>query len=79
VHACAPKQARIAALEDATRARLLTYRAILTLQVDSALGSPATWDWPGRLGLRPPERAIVHVEPLHEEAPETGTPMRSAP
>ena len=61
-HACAPKQARLAALEDAARARLLTYRAILTLQVDPALGSPAAWDWPGRLGLRPPEGVVVQVE-----------------
>ena len=78
-HACAPKQARLAALEDAARARLLTDRAILTLQVDSALGSPTTWDWPGRLGLRPPEGVVVQVERLREAADETGEPVRSAP
>ena len=74
-HACAPKQARVAALEGAARGRLLTYRAILTLRVDSALGSPAAWDWPVRLGLRPPERVVVQVE----KADETGEPLRSAP
>jgi hypothetical protein len=78
-HACAPKQARVAATEAAARGRLLTYRAILTLQVDSALGSPAAWDWPVRLGLRPPEGVVVHVEQLHENADETGEPVRSAP
>jgi len=78
-HACAPKQARLAALDSAARARLLTYRAILTLQVDSALGSPATRDWPGRLGLRPPEGVVVQVERLREAADETGEPVRSAP
>jgi hypothetical protein len=74
-HTCAPKQARVAALEDAARARLLAYRVILTLQVDSALGSPAAWDWPARLGLRPPERVIIRVE----EANDIGVPLRSAP
>jgi len=56
---CVTKQVRLAALEDAARARLLTYRAILILQVDQALGSPADWDWPRRLGLRPPESVVV--------------------
>jgi hypothetical protein len=78
-HACAPKQARLAALEDAARARLLTDRAFLILQVDPALGSPAAWDWPGRLGLRPPEGVVVQVERLREGAGETGEPVRSAP
>jgi len=78
-HACAPKQARLAALDSAARARLLTDRAILTLQVDQALGSPATWDWPGRLGLRPPEGVVVQVERLREKADDTGEPVRSAP
>ncbi len=77
-HACAPKQARVAALEDAARARLQTYRAILTLQVDSALGSPAAWDWPDRLGLRPPEAVVVQIERLREGADDTEGPMGSA-
>jgi hypothetical protein len=72
------EHARVAVLEDAARARLLTYRALLTLQVDSALGSPAAWDWPGRLGLHPPEAVVVQVEWLHEEADDTGEPMRLA-
>jgi hypothetical protein len=78
-HACAPKQARLAALESAARARLLTYRAILILQVDQALGFPAAWDWPGRLGLRPPESVVVQIERLREAADETGEPVRPAP
>lgn len=78
-HACAPKQARVAALEAAARARLLTYRAILTLEVDSALGSPAAWDWRDRLGLRPPEGVVVQVERLCEEADDTGEPVGSVP
>ena len=78
-HACVPKQVRLAALEDAARARLLTYRAILILQVDQALGSPADWDWPRRLGLRPPEGVVVQVERLREAPHETGEPVRSAP
>ena len=75
-HACAPKRARMAALEAAARARLLTYRVILTLHVDQALDSPASWDWPSRLGLRPPERVVAHVERLREETGETGAPVR---
>ena len=78
-HACAPKQVRLAALEDAARGGLLTYRAILILQVDQALGSPADWDWPRRLGLRPPESVVVQIEPLREAADKTGEPVRSAP
>jgi hypothetical protein len=78
-HACVPKQARLAALEEGARARLLSYRAILILHVDQALGSPADWDWPSRLGLRPPEGVVVRVERLREEADETGEPVRSAP
>ena len=67
-HACAPKRARMAALEAAARARLLTYRVVLTLQVDQAVGSPAPWDWSSRLGLRPPENVIAAVERLGETA-----------
>jgi len=52
---------------------------VLILQVDAALGSPATWDWPGRLGLRPPEGVVVQVERLREKADDTGEPVRSAP
>ena len=78
-HACAPKQARLAAFESAARARLLTYRAILILQVDQALGFPAAWDWPVRLGLRPPESVVVQIERLREAADETGEPARPAP
>ena len=78
-HACAPKQARLAAFESAARARLLTDRAILILQVDQALGFPAAWDWPGRLGLRPPESVVVQIERLREAADETGEPVRPAP
>ncbi len=63
-YACAPKRARMAALEAAARARLLTYRVILTLHVDQALDSPVSWDWPSRLGLRPPEGVVAHVEQL---------------
>jgi hypothetical protein len=78
-HACAPKRARVAAMEAAARGRLLAYRAILNLQVDSALGSPAAWDWPVQLDLRPPESVVVQVERLREAADETGEPGRSAP
>ena len=77
-HACAPKRARMAALEAAARARLLTYRVILILQVDQALDSPASWDWPTRLGLRPPEGVVAHVERLREETGQTGA-AREAP
>jgi len=66
-HACAPKQARMAALEAAARARVLTYRVVLTLRVDQALGSPASWDWPSRLGLRPPESVVAQVEQIHTD------------
>ena len=76
-HACAPRLARLAALEAAARARLLTYRVILTLQVDQALDSPASWDWPSRLGLRPPENVVAQVERLREETGEAGEPVRS--
>jgi hypothetical protein len=41
------------------QARLVAYRVVLTLQVDSARGSPQTWDWPTCLGLHPPERVAV--------------------
>jgi hypothetical protein len=41
--------------------RLATYRVVLTLQVDSARGSPDSWDWPSRLGLCPPERVVAEV------------------
>ena len=75
-HACAPKRARMAALEAAARARLLTDRVILTLHVDRTLDSPASWDWPSRLGLRPPERVVAHVERLREKTGETGAPVR---
>jgi hypothetical protein len=75
-HACAPKRARMAVLEAAARARLLTYRVILTLHVDQALDSPASWDWPSRLGLRPPEGVVAHVERRREETGETGEPVR---
>jgi hypothetical protein len=66
----------MAALEAAARAWILTYRVILTLHVDQALDSPASWDWPSRLGLRPPEGVVAHVERLHEETDETGEPVR---
>jgi RNA polymerase sigma-70 factor (ECF subfamily) len=52
------------------------HRVILTLHVDQALDSPASWDWPSRLGLRPPERVVAHVERLREETGETGAPVR---
>ena len=78
-HACARKRVRIAALEAAARARLLTYRVILTLHVDQALDSPASWDWASRLGLRPPEGVVAHVERHREETGETGEPMRPLP
>jgi hypothetical protein len=42
-HACPPpKQARVAALTAERAARLVPYRMVLTLQVDSARGSPQT-------------------------------------
>ena len=78
-HGCAPKQARLAALEAAARARLLTYRVVLTLWVDQAVGSPASWDWPSRVGLRPPEGVVVQVQRLHEEAGETDEPVTPSP
>jgi hypothetical protein len=78
-HDCAPKQARLAALEAAARARLLTYRVILTLRVDHAVGSPVSWDWPSRLGLRPPEGVVAQVERLHEEAGEADEPVTPSP
>ena len=78
-HACAPKRARLAALEAAARARLLTYRVVLTLQVDQAVGSPVSWDWPSRLGLRPPEGVVAQVERLHEEAGEADEPVTPSP
>ena len=74
-HACAPKQARRAVLEAAARARLLTYRVVLTLRVDHALGSPASWDWASRLGLRLPERVVGEVDQLCEEADQTVRPL----
>ena len=76
-HACAPKRARMAALEAAARSRLMTYRVILTLHVDQTLDPPASWNWPSRLGLRPLERVVAHVERLREETGETGAPVRS--
>ena len=75
-HACAPKRARMAAREAAARARILSYRVILTLHVDQALDSPASWDWPSRLGLRRPERVVADMERLREETGETGAPVR---
>jgi hypothetical protein len=60
-HACPPKQARVAALTAEMVARLVRYRVVLTLQVDSARGSPHSWDWPNCLGLSLPERAVVEV------------------
>ena len=78
-HACAPKRARMAALEAAARARLLTYRVLLILQVDQVLDSPASWDWPSRLGLCPPEGVVAHVERLREETGGTGAPVRPLP
>jgi hypothetical protein len=52
-HACARKQGR-----------LVRYRVGLTLENDSARGSPDSWDWPSRLGLRPPERVVADVSRL---------------
>jgi hypothetical protein len=60
-HVCPPKRARIAALQAAAEARLVPFRVVLALEVDSARGSPATWDWLRRLGLRPPERVLAEV------------------
>jgi hypothetical protein len=60
-HACARKQARVAALAAEAEARLVGYRVTLTLEVDAARGSPASWDWRSRLGLRPPERVAAEV------------------
>jgi hypothetical protein len=62
-HACPPRQARLAALSAAMQARLVAYRVVLTLQVDSARGSPQTWDWPTCLGLRAPESVGTDVAP----------------
>jgi hypothetical protein len=60
-HACLPKRARVAALQASARARLVPYRVVLDLAVDSARGSPASWDWPSCLGLRPPEGVLAQV------------------
>jgi len=54
-HACAAKRARVAALEAEMPARLVRDRVVLTLQVDSARGSPQSWDWPSPLRLRAPD------------------------
>lgn len=62
-HACLPRRARLAALTAAMQARLVAYRVVLTLQVDSARGSPETWDWPSCLGLRAPERVVTDIAP----------------
>jgi hypothetical protein len=78
-HACAAKQARLAAFENAARTRLITYRAILVLQVDQALGSPAAWDWPSLLGLRPAESVVAQIERIGEETEESGEPARLVP
>lgn len=45
----------------AAQARLVSYRVVLGLAVDSARGSSASWDWPSRLGLRPPEHVLAEV------------------
>jgi hypothetical protein len=50
------------------QARLVAYRVVLTLQVDSARGSPQTWDWPTCLGLRAPERVAADAA-LGPQAP----------
>jgi hypothetical protein len=63
-HACARKQGRVAALAAEAEARLVRYRVGLTLEIDSARGSPDSWDWPSRLGLRPPERVVADVSRL---------------
>jgi hypothetical protein len=60
-HACPPKQARVAALAAEMAARLVRYRVVLALQVDSVRGSPQWWNWPSHLGLRPPERVVVEI------------------
>ncbi len=65
-HACPPKQARVAALTAERAARLVRDRVVLTLEIDSARGSPQTWDWPNYLGLRPPERVATQVAPRAE-------------
>ena len=67
-HACAAKRARVATLEAEAAARLVPYRVVLTLQVDSARGSPHSWDWSTCLGLRPPERVVPEVTRAHEAA-----------
>lgn len=69
-HACAPKRARLAALEASVRARIRTYRVVLMLQVDHVLGSPASWNWSSRLGLRPPENVVAEVERVRVETGE---------
>jgi hypothetical protein len=65
-HACARKQARVAALEAEAEARLVGYRVTLTLEIDAARGSPDSWDWSSRLALRPPERVAAEVTRLRE-------------
>jgi hypothetical protein len=60
-HACPPRRARLATLTAAMQARLVAYRVVLTLEVDSARGSPHTWDWPHCLGLHPPEHLVVEI------------------
>jgi hypothetical protein len=65
-HACARKQARVAALAAEAEAWLMGYRVVLTLEVDSARGSPDSWEWPSRLGLRAPERVVADVTRAHQ-------------
>jgi hypothetical protein len=57
-HACAAKRARVRALGAEAEARLVRYRVVLILQVDSARGAPQTWDW---LGLHSPEQVVAEV------------------
>jgi hypothetical protein len=64
-HTCAPKRARVAALEAETAARLVRHRVVLTLEIDAARGSPHSWDWSTCLGLRAPERIVVEVTRAH--------------
>jgi hypothetical protein len=60
-HHCAAKLVRVGALAAEMAARLVRYRVVLTLEIDSAHGSLQSWDWPNCLGLHPPERVVVEV------------------
>jgi hypothetical protein len=52
------------------------YRVVLALAVDSARGLPASWDWPSRLGLHPPEHVLAEVTRNREAVGDRDNPWR---